>query len=90
MDKYGLIYSYLNGVISYDEFKETIITHFDEISLGMESTVLPFEELIFEYGEIFLEEGMNEKAIEMFQWNLNNYPESVQSKKMLEELKINQ
>ena len=56
----------------------------------MESTVLPFEELIFEYGEIFLEEGMNEKAIEMFQWNLNNYPESVQSKKMLEELKINQ
>ena len=90
LDKYGLIYSHLNEVISYDEFKETIIAHFDEISLRMGSTVLPFEELIFEYGEIFLEEDMNEKAMEMFEWNVDNFPKSVQSKKMLEEYSISQ
>ncbi|WP_198440133.1 alpha/beta hydrolase [Pareuzebyella sediminis] len=88
MDKYGLIYSHLNGIINYDQFKQKIISHFKEISERMGSKVLPYESLIFEYGQIFLEEKMNDKAIEMFQWNVDNFPENTRSLEKLEELSI--
>ncbi|MFH4966569.1 alpha/beta hydrolase-fold protein [Gaetbulibacter sp. M240] len=84
LDKYGLIYSYLNGKISYEQLKQSIKNHFAKVSTKMGIKVYPYEELLFEYGEIFLEENMKNKAVDMFQWNLDNFPKS---KKSIEALK---
>jgi pimeloyl-ACP methyl ester carboxylesterase len=85
-DKYALIYSHIDNKITYDQFKQSINDHFDIISKRFGSTVLPYEHLIFDYGGVFLKEGMADKAVDMFKWNIENFPESVQSKEKLKSI----